>query len=349
MSSEKTPLVNKLILLVLVLILGCLVLLIAQRYADKREPEAPSTVAQNSGEDISESSPPRPSHFPLTNRARAKVSTNSIPPRRDAAVELADHRAPNVPQTIQPSVLPQPKSAPLVNVPSAAPARAPLSTAGAARSGGVEIAGYIWLTGAPPPEKKIVLDATCGQVHPTPLTTRHYVVSEDGGLANVFVYIKTGLENRRFPAPTNTAVLDNVSCLFEPYVLGVQTRQLVEFRNSDPVLHNVHVTARKNPEINLALPRQDYSLRKTFAAPEVFLRVQCDVHPWMFAYIGVLPHPFFAVTDAEGIYRLPPHLPSGTYTVVAHHVKAGGVSQEIIVREGESFRLDFNLGVPAGL
>ena len=187
----------------------------------------------------------------------------------------------------------------------------------------------------------------CGALQTKLPTTRHYVVNEDGHLANVFVYIKKGLENRRFAAPTNAALLDQVKCFFEPYMLGAQTGQTVQFRNSDAVLHNIHVTSRVNREFNIAQPLKGTVTTKTFDKPEVFLRVKCDVHPWMFAYIGVVAHPYFAVTDKDGSFRFPFQLPPGTYTIAANHLKAGELTQEITVREGELKTVNFLLGLPA--
>ncbi len=117
---------------------------------------------------------------------------------------------------------------------------------------GAEISGKIKLKGAPKPEIPIPLDATCGAMHSGPITTRHYVVGADNGLANVFVYIKTGAA--KAPATGEAPVLDQVGCLYEPYVMGVVTDQKFKIRNSDALLHNIHATPKNalNKEFNFA-------------------------------------------------------------------------------------------------
>ena len=171
-------------------------------------------------------------------------------------------------------------------------------------------------------------------------------MTEDGRLANVFVYVKEGLQSVKFPTPTNQPVLNNINCQFEPYVMGVQARQKFRIENSDPVLHNINASPKMNSGFNLALTRYQQSAERSFFTPEVLVRLKCDVHPWMFAYIGVLPHPFFAVTDDEGVFRFPPGLPPGRYLIAAVHLKAGESTQEITIGEHEAKVLRFDLAVP---
>jgi hypothetical protein len=163
------------------------------------------------------------------------------------------------------------------------------------------------------------------------------VVDKDGGLANVLVFVKSGLTEKNFPAPTTTPELDQVGCEYVPYVMGVQTNQKFKIKNSDPTLHNVHATPKpgsENKEFNMAQPVKDMTTERTFASPEVAVRFKCDVHPWMFAYVGVFDHPYFAVTAKDGTYKIP-GLPKGKYTIEAYHVKTHGanpgVTQEITV------------------
>jgi plastocyanin len=341
MNAERTSLVNKLILFVLLLILACLVVLIARQSGPGTDAK-PSPVALTGKEEDSAALEP-PKHLPLTSGARRRtVAPIPEPP----AGEVAQLPSASQPEAASPVGASQPVAA-LVNLPPRPSSDTGTSTGGAGAKG-AEISGCVWLTGTPPPETRIALDAACGRLQGHPITTRHYIVSDDGRLADVFVYVRNGLENKRFSVSTNVEVLDNINCLFEPQVLGVQAGQKIDFRNSDPLLHNVHATTRINQDFNVALSAKNQSFVKVFRVPEVFVRVKCDVHPWMFAYIGVVSHPFFAVTDGEGVYRLPPHLPPGNYTVVASHPKAGEVSQDITVRKGESLRLDFTLAVPSG-
>jgi len=239
------------------------------------------------------------------------------------------------------------------------------------RTGRPEISGRVTLKGTPPAEIQIVLDPTSAKLRPNGLTTRHYLVSPKGGLANVFVWIKSGLTNYNSGAATEPVVMEFRGARLEPYVIGVLTNQPVRFASSDPMLQNVHCTPRSpgNREFNfafaprtatigepwykaiyrrLALWRRPISAgtRPVFGVAEPFVRVKCDVHPWEFGYICVADHPFFAVSDEDGAFRFPAGLPPGRYVIEARHLKAGAVTQEIVIGRGEHIRLDFMLEVP---
>jgi hypothetical protein len=210
-----------------------------------------------------------------------------------------------------------------------------------------EVTGKVKLKGEPKPEVKIPLESTtCGPIVHVPITTRHYVVGADKGLANVFVYIKKGAKPT--PAPAGAKVLlDQVNCQYEPYVMGMVVNQMLQIRNSDPILHNVHATPKINKdEFNFAQTTKGQINEKTFDKPEVLVRMMCNVHNWMFAYIGVLDHPYYSVTDKDGSFKIS-GLPAGTYTVEAYHLKAGRKEQEITVGAGDTKAINFELEVPA--
>lgn len=209
--------------------------------------------------------------------------------------------------------------------------------------GAADLSGRVTLKGTPPPEKKIEFDALCGKLHTKDAFTRHYVVSPDGGLANVFVYIKETPPGSK--PPTDTPVLDQVNCFYEPYVMGVRTNQLFKIKNSDPLMHNVHATPKVpgNKEFNIGQPVQGMVTEKSFPNREVLVRFKCDVHPWMFAYIGVMDHQWWAVTDKDGRFKLPGNLPAGTYTLVAYHLKAGEATQQITVADTDKKEVNFTL------
>ena len=190
-----------------------------------------------------------------------------------------------------------------------------------------DVSGRISLKGTPPPEKTIVMDELCSRLHVEPVTTRHFVVSSNGGLANVFVYISKGLEGRSFPVPTEAVELDQKGGMYEPYVSGLMTGQTLRVKNSDDLLHNVHCLPKipGNREFNFAQPFQGQVTEKTFTKREIMVKFKCDVHNWMFAYVGVVEHPFFAVTDKDGQFALT-NVPPGTYTLTAYHQKMHGTS-----------------------
>lgn len=169
------------------------------------------------------------------------------------------------------------------------------------------------------------MDPSCGKLHPNARpTTQFYVVSADGGLSDVFIHITKGLENRNFLQPEKALVLDQVGCIYTPYIAGAQTGQTIEVRNSDPLLHNVHPTpaVQGNKEENKAQLPKSPPLYFRWNNPEVFLRFKCDVHPWMFSYVALVNHPYFAVTDTNGNFTLP-EIPPGTYEIEFYHRKSG--------------------------
>lgn len=227
------------------------------------------------------------------------------------------------------------------SVPDAAPAKAAPTALVAdlsklpAASGPGRVRGIVAIGGARPPERTIAplkSDANCGKLHTTDPLTRSWV-GEGQGLANVFVYIKKGLEGKTFPASGKKPVIDQKGCIYEPMITGVMTGQAVEIRNSDPVLHNVFFqkSTAANPTFNFAQSAGAAPSDKVFPNPEVLIKLVCSVHPWMAGYVGVVPHPFFAVTDAQGVFELPPNLPAGKYTLAANHVRGGEFTAEITV------------------
>jgi plastocyanin len=216
-----------------------------------------------------------------------------------------------------------------------------------------DVTGKVTLKGTPPPETPIDFSdvAQCGDMHPTVTTSRRYVVGKDNALKDVFIYISKGLEGKTFPVPATPVELDQEKCTYQPYVLGVMVGQTLNIKNADPILHNVHATpvVAGNEEFNIAQANQGQVNAKTFTKPEVMVKVKCDVHKWMLAYVGVVDNPFFAVTDADGNFKIP-NLPPGDYTLTAFHVKAHagtpGISQTIKVAGDAPVVANFTVEVP---
>lgn len=211
--------------------------------------------------------------------------------------------------------------------------------------------GRVRLDGTPPPEKPLPLDPACRASFDSfnpgqPPKTRFYV-GADGGLADVLVVIRG--EHAPVKDPGRPPLLiDQRGCEYLPYVSACRVGGTITVRNSDPVLHNVHATpaVEGNPERNLAQLPRGPDLSFVFHHAEEFLRFKCDVHPWMFAYVSVLDHPHFAVTDARGFFRISKP-PPGRYVIEAVHRKAGSARQEVEVSATGGVRLDFTLAVPA--
>jgi hypothetical protein len=125
-------------------------------------------------------------------------------------------------------------------------------------------------------------------------------------------------------------VLDQRGCFYSPRVLGIRVGQPLEIINSDNTMHNVHALPVSNTEFNRSQQNKGAKNTEVFTTPEVMVRFMCNVHNWMAAHIGVLPHPYFAVTDAAGHFDIP-NLPPGTYTLEAWHEKFGRQTASVTV------------------
>ena len=192
--------------------------------------------------------------------------------------------------------------------------------------------GTVRFAGRKPARKPIDMssDPTCVEAHKGKAYDDLIVAGPDGGLANVFVYIKTGLEGKEFEVPQSVVTFDQHGCGFEPRIIGIQTGQILRIANSDPVSHNVHPLAQVNREWNHSQGSGDPPLDRKFLRPEVMIPVKCNIHSWMHAYIGVVSHPYFAVTGADGAFELR-NVPPGDYTIEAWQEKLGTSEQKVTV------------------
>jgi hypothetical protein len=209
------------------------------------------------------------------------------------------------------------------------------------------VTGGVMLDGAAPANEAIRMNAdpVCVKENKGPQLQQTFLVGSGGELGNVFVYVKDGLGDYVFDAPTATRTLDQKGCRYIPHVFGVQVNQPLEIINSDPTLHNIHALPKANAEFNNGQPIQGMKMTHTFKAPEVMVPFKCDVHGWMNAYAGVLPHPYFAVTDVDGKFALN-SLPPGTYTVEAWHERVGTATETVTLAEKETKEIMFRFKAP---
>lgn len=212
------------------------------------------------------------------------------------------------------------------------------------------LTGSAKFVGEPPAEKIIPVDRSCGRLHETPLKTRLYAVGKDGALADVLVRITAGLPEQAWQVPQEPLRIAARNCMFEPYVSGVLIGQTIVLENHDLILHNAHIipAMHGNRQRNYAMLPSGKDIQFTFDTSEEFIRIKGDVRPWMFAYVSVFTHPFFAVTDANGNFTLP-ELPPGNYTISATHRKSGTLTQTIEIGADSAPRVEFQFTAPGEL
>jgi plastocyanin len=203
--------------------------------------------------------------------------------------------------------------------------------------GKATIKGKIIYDGTPPAPRKINPSEKKCKAHlkGKPIAAEELVVnSGNKGIKWAFIYVKSGLKSNP-PAPNKPAVIDQVGCVYSPHVFGIVTGQTLEIRNSDPLGHNIHCLAKKNPQFNIGQPKKGMKENKKFNVEEVMVKFKCDIHSWMSSYCGVLKHPFYSVSGDDGSFAIK-DLPPGTYTIALWHEKLGTQTKSVTVKAGET-------------
>jgi Carboxypeptidase regulatory-like domain len=209
--------------------------------------------------------------------------------------------------------------------------------------GGAKVTGKVKFVGTKPAMPKIDMteEPKCKAKYQAVPTEETVVVNANGTLADVFVYVKSGLPaSYQAPTPAGPVTLDQDGCRYHPHVLGIQVGQSLAIKNSDGILHNIKAKAKANRPFNISQPSVMTS-SKTFDKPEVMVALECNVHGWMHAWLGVLPHSFYSVSGADGSFTLA-GLPPGTYTIEAWHEKYGTQTATVTVAGSETKTADFS-------
>lgn len=205
------------------------------------------------------------------------------------------------------------------------------------------VQGTVTVKGKVPARRKIDMfaDLMCVKLNKTP--QEDWPILNGQNLQNAFVYIKQGdqLNMYRFEVPETEVTVEHKNCQFTPHVFGLQVGQRFQVLNNDPTQHNTHPVPKNNQEWNQTQAVKGPPIIKTFERPEVLIPIKCNQHPWEKAYVSVLSHPFFAVTDSAGNYEIR-GLPSGTYKLVVWHEMLGEQEVEITVGPGETRKVDFS-------
>ena len=223
---------------------------------------------------------------------------------------------------------------------SAAPSKAPVAVVSATST----ITGRIFLRGKIPVLAPIDVSgvAECARLHPDGILDEAIVAGSDGALQNVIVYLR-GVAPDSGGASRPPAVLDQIGCRYQPHVIALESGQMLRVQSSDPFLHNVHIKSVANESGNfsqLAESGQPAVTDVRFSVPEIF-PIQCDVHPWMRAWVGVFDHPYFAVTDNAGAFRIE-RVPPGSFTIVAWHERFGEIAAPLSIADAKNATIDLS-------
>ena len=209
----------------------------------------------------------------------------------------------------------------------------------AAPAGGT-IQGRIRLEGRPPgnPIIRMGADPLCSRINRGKRVVQEAVLNTaDGGLANVFVKLDGSFPQS--PVPTAPVAIDQRGCIYAPRVVGVRVGQTLAVRNSDALMHNVHGVSATGNGFNFSQPKAGMVRSLQMMGEETMLRLMCDVHGWMTAYIGVVSHPYFAVSSADGAFDIA-GVPAGTYTIRTWHERYGELTQTVQVTVGATTTVD---------
>jgi hypothetical protein len=212
--------------------------------------------------------------------------------------------------------------------------------------GNATVNGTVSFAGTAPANPAIDMteEAQCKAKHSGTITDPQFVI-RDGKVGNVFVYVKGGLPaGASYSAPAEAVTIDQDGCIYKPRVFGAMVGQTIDIKNSDPVLHNIKAVPKAQRGFNISQPRP-MTTKRSFNSREVMVPLECNVHSWMQAYVGVLDHPFFATTGEDGTFRIT-GLPAGTYEIEAWHEKLGTRTMSVTVGDGETKTADFNFTAP---
>ena len=216
------------------------------------------------------------------------------------------------------------------------------SPAVAAMQGTGTIKGHVRLSGKNPGNTVIRMgvDPMCDSINTGKRVIQEAVLtSADGGLKNAFVNLQGTFPQT--PVPRQPVVLDQRSCVYAPRVVGMRVGQTLQIKNDDPLLHNVHSVSNHANDFNMGQATAGIVSEFRPKSEEVMLRFRCDVHRWMTAYVGVVSHPYFAVSGDGGAFEID-NVPAGTQTVQVWHEAYGVLTKTVRVQGGAVANIEFS-------
>lgn len=207
------------------------------------------------------------------------------------------------------------------------------------------ISGKVTYTGTPVKQKPIDMskEPSCAKQHATPVTTETIVTGPGNTLENVVVYISAGADDANVPSKAVT--FTQKGCQYIPHVVVLHTGQELQVVNADQTSHNIHPMPTLNREWNKSQPPGSPNISEKFDQPE-FIKVKCNIHPWMSGRFAVLKTSHYSVSGDNGAFSLP-DLPAGKYTVTAWHEDYGTQVQEVTITGNETKSIDFSFKAKA--
>ena len=205
-------------------------------------------------------------------------------------------------------------------------------------TGGGKIEGKVVFQGNVPTKKIIITKdrEACGGTRDEPVM----LVGPDKSVQDAVVYLKEVPKGKAWGPPAKTPAIDNVKCRFEPTVQVIRAGP-IDIVNSDPVLHNTHGYYGKRTAFNVALPNQGQRIKKELERTGT-VRVDCDSHGWMIAWIHVADSPYYALTGKDGSFSIT-DVPPGNYTLVATHDYTGDNAMPVAVKANETLKVPIEL------
>lgn len=206
---------------------------------------------------------------------------------------------------------------------------------------GGTIVGEVKYAGDPPPPEKLPVTKDPNICGSEPKLSKALLVGPNKGIQNTVLSLADIKKGKAQEKLAKNPVLDQKGCEYHPPVQTFPAGATLDILNNDDVLHNVKTASSANPPINIAQPKFKKKIEKQFTKPEV-VAVQCDVHGWMKAVLVVTEHPYYALTDGSGSFKIA-DVPPGKYTLKVWHETLGEQTKEVTVKEKEEVKVAFEL------